>query len=308
MSAKLPETAPFPAFPGGFKYTPIEQLRNLFVGFTQGLFDAAPPGCYHWDPDDSMSEIVIRDESPVKEEVIAKRPLITFTRGPIQFYSLGLDDMANYQFDTGKKTKSVLVPGTMTMNCCSRVPQEAENISWVVMEHLWLLRELLLKAGLFEVGRQPQMGSPSPAGSIIADGKGDEFICVPVSLPFQFVRTAAFTPLGNQIVQNIENTLAARFPGLRCKGPPPVGSHELPVSVNACPPEPYYGATDVHGQTPDPGRQRTYFLPKQTHPLNPARTVHVRTVRPYCQGLRPYLAHGSGQVPIPTPCVEESQT
>jgi len=188
VAAKLPETAPFPAFPGGFKYTPIEQLRNLFVGFTQGLFDAAPSGCYHWDLDDAISEIIIRDEAPVKEEVIAKRPLITFTRGPIQFYSLGLDDMMKYQFDTGQKTKSVLVPGTMTMNCCSRVPQEAENISWVVMEHL------------------------------------------------------------------------------------------------------------------------CYFLPKQTHPLDPARTVHVRTVRPYCQGLRPYLAHGSGQVPIPLPCVEESQT
>jgi len=308
VAAKLPETAPSPAFPGSFKYTPVEQLRSLFVGFTQGLFDAAPAGCYHWDIDEAISEIIIRDEATVKEDVVAKRPLITFTRGPLQFYSLGLDDMMNYEFNTGKKTKSVLVPGTMTLNCCSRVAIEAENVAWVVMEHLWLLRDLLLRAGLFEVGRQPQMGSPSPAGSIIADGKGDEFTCVPVSLPFQFVRTSAFTPLGQHIVQNIENTLATRFPGVRQQGPPPVGGHEVPLSIYACPPGPYYGATDAHGRTPDPGRQNDYFLPKQTHPLNPARTVHVRTVRPYRQGMRPYIARRSGQVPIPLPCVEESQT
>lgn len=308
-SPKVPQPEPQPLYPGSFKYTPLEALRNLFVGFCQGLFNAAPPGCYHWDEDPHTTEIIIQDEAPVKEEVMQKRPLITITRGPIQAYGFGLDDLLKYEADIDKKTKSVLVPGTMTINCCSRVQLEAENLAWVVFEHIWLLRDLLMKAGLFDTGRNNQLGAPSPAGSIIADDGGDEWVCVPVSIPFQFVRTSAFTPLGQQIVNSIEQRLTVGptrpINPVGPPGTPPVGGN-VPLGVYVCPPPQITPASDGRGRTPDPAGTRQYFLPKQRHPLDPARTVHVRTVRPYRPGLRSTTTLSQNQVPIPDPCVEES--
>lgn len=316
MAARVPETAPAAGFPdSSFKYTPLRHVRVLFIRFVQGLFAAAPEGCYRWDEDEQLSEIIIVNESRIDPEIINKRPGITFTRGPVSFYSMGIDDLMSYEADISKKTKGVLIPGTMTINCVSRVPQEAEDLAWVVAEHLWLLRDLLMKAGFFEIGRQPQIGSPSPAGSIVSNDQGDEFTVVAVSIPYQFPRTSAVTPLGKRIVGSIENRLTvnplrrlnnnglpAAYPG---GGTPAYLRHEVPLGITACPPPSFApDASDVYNRSPDPAGRRDVFLPKQPHPLNPAVQVNVRTVRPGRRGIAPI---GSGAVvPISNPCVEES--
>lgn len=305
MAAKVPETQGRPTFPGSsFKYTPLRHVRVLFITFVQGLFQAAPKGCYHWVDDEETSDIIITNENRIDPEILNKRPVITFTRGPIQFYSLGIDDRVNYDFALDKKRKGVLVPGTMTINCVSRVGLEAEDLAWVVAEHIWLLRDLLMKAGFFEIGRNPQIGSPSPAGSIITNDQGDEYTAVPITVPFQFARDSSFTPLGKQIVNNIRQQLTLSVKTFSSTGTP-MQSHEYPVNTFACPPASFApSASDARGRTPDPGGLKSPpFLPKQPHPLNPAKTVTVRTVRPFQHGLR---RPQPGQVPITDPCVEES--
>ena len=286
MAAKIPETSPSPEIPSNFKYTPLEHLRGTFVGFLQGLFHHAPNGCYHWGPDENDTEIIIQDEGTVREEVVAKRPAITIVRGPIQFSTLSLDDMESFDADIGRKTKSVIVSGSITINCLSRVSLESEKIAWIVMEHIWLLREILMRAGLFETGRGAQLGSPSPAGSIIADDKGDEYIVTPVSMPIQFVRQSSFMPLGSTVVAEIINRIHANVPSLQraLGGPPPVGTVEYPVSVELSPPGAFYPeASDAFGKTVVPGGEPDR-LPKIPHPLNPAKKVFVRQVRPYRSG------------------------
>jgi hypothetical protein len=305
VAAKVPETQGRPTFPGSsFKYTPLRHVRVLFVTFVQGLFAAAPKGCYHWLEDEENSEIIITNENRIDPEVLNKRPAITFTRGPMQFYSLGIDDRVDYDFALDKKRKGVLVPGTMTINCVSRVELEAEDLAWVVTEHIWLLRDLLMKAGFFEVGRNPQIGSPSPAGSIVTNDQGDEYTAVPITVPYQFARDSSFTPLGKQIVNNIRQQLTLNAKTFASTGVP-MQSHEYPVNTVACPPPSFApSASDARGRTPDPGGLKSPpFLPKQPHPLNPAKTVTVRTVRPFQHGLR---RPQPGQVPITDPCVEES--
>ena len=174
------------------------------------------------------------------------------------------------------------------------------------MEHIWLLRQELLKAGLFETGRAAQLGSPSPAGSIIADGKGDEFRVTPVMMPVQFIRQSSFMSLGNPAVQDIINRISVNIPRIRQIGPGPLSSHEYPASQQACPPGSFYpGASDAFGQTPSPGRSPDR-LPKVPHPLNPAVQVVVRQVRPFRGGLRGFRNLQPGAVPIPGACVEES--
>lgn len=284
-----------------FKYTPLQHLRETFALFCQGLFAAAPPGAYHWSPDLEHTEIVITDENPINAERVGARPAINFIRGPIRFSSIGLDDMVTYEFHTGKKTKEVFVPGTMSINCCSSNDLESEQIAWIVGEMTWLLRELLLgEGGIYEVGREIAMGSPSPAGSIVANDQGSEWYATTLQVPYQMTRRSAFTPLGQTIVQSIEMALSTRAHRVGSNGVPDEG-----YNIAACAPEAFSSASDAQGQTPDPAGLNDHYLPK-IYPKTPA--TRVRATRPlnHRQGLRP-PSIGGAPIPIARPCVEESE-
>lgn len=286
MSSKVNETSAPDGFPdSSFKYTPLRHLRVIFVKFVQGLFGAAPVGSYRWVPDFDNTEIIISDESPIQTTRMQARPGVTFTRSSVQFYSAWNDDMMEFDFRTEQKTKSVLVPGTMSVNCISRVDLESEQIAWIIAEHFWLLRELLMKAGFFDAARQITISAPSPAGSIVAGDQADEYFSTVVGIPFQFYRTSAFTPLGRQIVRNIELSLETEF-----KGPPTTGvaaqTHEFPLNITSnLPPSFAPDAGDQYGRTYQPGRT-VQPLPLQPHPLNPSQLVTVRTVRANRPGTR----------------------
>ena len=315
MPPKVPTTNPNGAFPeDSFKYSPLEHVRSLFVGFFQGLFHASPPGAYHWDQSDEVSEIYISDENVVKGSDIGQRPAISCTRGPVQFYSLGLDDMMNYDFQTGTKKKSVLVPGTMTLNCSSRVSLESERIAWICAEQLWMHRELLMQAGFFEIGRQPAIGSPSPAGSLITADSGDEWYVTPVTCPFQFYRTSQFSPLGKHIVRNLVLEIRARLETVNEQsrtigghgGPASSDVPGVPVELDRTFPPPFAPqASDVYGGTPNPGGGIPQ-LSTVPHPLNPGQMVTVRAARPNAVAVRP-PGMGGRSIPICRPTVEQSR-
>lgn len=306
MAANVPETDALSGFPGSsFKYTPLRHVRVVFLRFCQGLFWQAPPGSYHWNEDDQKTEIYISSENKIDPDMINMRPGLHFTRGPVQFYSLGIDDLVSYDMQLDQKEKGVLVPGTMTINCVSRNDQETEDLAWIVAEHLWLLRGLLMKAGFFEIGRQPQIGSPSPAGSIVANDMGEEFYATPVTIPWQFARNSKLTPLGKKIVRSIEMSLSVRDPQKVQSGGAAHHPFEYPVNIKQCPPPPFApSATDARGGTPDPANQRVSHLQKQRHPLDPSLTVSVRTVRPFRRAQA--LPQPGDAVPITNSCVEES--
>lgn len=338
MPSRLNETAPRGAFPeSSFRYTPLQHLRWIYCSFVQGLFHAAPRGVYHWEADPVMTEIYITGENVIKADVVGMRPAISFTRGPIRFFTLGHDDMLGYDLQTGQKTKSVLVPGTISVNCCSRNDLESEQIAWVVAEQMWMNRDLLMKAGFFEVGREPAVGSPSPAGSLVANDMGDEWYATTITCPFQFYRTGTNTPLGAQIANSIGVSLSTRIdprnPPYSNQGPfrqtadpnlvngltvdmtarlrevpeqgyPYSASGQSPYAINPEAPPPYSPASDVYGGTPDPvgGRQS---LPVVPHPLNPAQMVVVRSASPSQRGVRPPSMRGR-PIPLSQTDVEES--
>ena len=305
MPSKVTQTSPIPE--GSFKDSPLERVRTLFAGFIQGLFYAAPPGAYHWEPHADTTEIFISDESPVHTESLGQRPGVSLTRGPVQFYSLGLDDMLALNQETGTKQKSVLVPGTMSINCISRVMLECERIAWIVAEQLWAHRELLMREGFFEVGRQPMIGAPTPAGSLVTGDQGDGYFATTVSCPYQFYRTTNITPLGKHIVRNMALTMHTRVrPAARSLGAAATDGAEFPISLRGCLPPSFSPASDAQGNTPAPGEEAP-VRPVVPHPLNPAQLVVVRSSRPNRPGVRP-PSIGGRTIPLSDCCVTESSS
>lgn len=279
-------------------------MRVLFVSFVQGLFHAAQRGYLHWEPDLERTEIIITDENPVDIDVAGIRPAISFTRGPVQYNSIALDDMMEFDLETGAKTKTAILPGTMNINCCSKSDIESERIASIVAEQLWMHREMLLKQGLFEAGRQPLIGSPSPAGSIVSGDNGHEWYVTTVSSPFQLYRTNKATPLNVHIARSIEMRVQTALQKLQAGNWPSAGgSPEAPYQVNAAYPPNFSPASDVQGGTARPGVAPSSFL--APHPLNPAKIVQVRSVRPNRPGIRP-PSIGGRVLPIQETSVEES--
>jgi len=245
-------------------------VRYLYTRFIQGLLYSAPRGTnYHWNPDPQISEVVITQESPIKQTTLNQRPVISITRAPIGFHHLGFDDQDGYDFRTGAKTKSILVPGTMVINCCSRVDLESEHLAWVIAEHLWLLRDLLLQKGFYDVGRNIQVGSPSSPGAIVEGDSADEWFCTSVTSPYQFSRTSRRTPLSTGIVRAIEVQLGiGKLRAIERGVALSVGAgSNPPFLVQEKAPAPYA-----------PGAP-TPVLPVAPHPLDPAKQVTVRRVR-----------------------------
>lgn len=313
MPSKPTVVNPRGQFPlGSFKDEPLMQLRVLYNAFVKGLFRAAPKGAYHWTEGDD-SEIYITDEHPVKAEAIGARPAISFTRSAVQFFSLGQDDMLEYKFDTGRKTKVVLIPGTMSINCSSRSDIESERLAWVVAEHLWLLRNVLIGTDLFyEIGRQPQISAPSPAEGVVTNDGGDEWYVTTVSSPFQFPRMSQTTPLNRVVVEAIELQIQMQLQYLRRtnQGGPAFGPNgvEPPLHIREQGPPAFFPeASDARGRTPDPGGRLPPPPTYATHPLDPARTVVVRSIHPFRPGLRP-PSMGGRAIPIADSHVEESNS
>lgn len=306
MPSRVTRTEPRVPGENPWAESPLERVRVLYVAFVKGLFGAAPPGFYHWGPGEE-SEIYISDESPVKSERIGQRPAISFTRAPVQFYSLGLGDIDGYNFETGQTRKSVLVPGTMSINCLSRTDLESERLAWIVGEHLWLLREKLMKLGFFEIGRQPSISSASPAESLVANDGAEEWFCTSVQSPFQFPRSSQVTPLNQQVLSGIELQLRlACQEWVGSRGWPASSNADLPVEViERVPPTWAPSATDTYGRTPDAGQPGAAPAGKTYHPLNPTVEVELKSVNPYRRGTAP-LRIGGKTIPLADTRVKES--
>lgn len=304
MAASIPETDPGLDQLTAYRYSPLMWIRERLVCFTRGIFNAAPVGCFHWSPEPLQSEIFITDEDVLEPDTMNLRPAISFTRSPVAFKSIGQGDVANTDFATGKTTKECTIPGTMVANCISRVSLEAEAIAFNVAKYTWLLRHLLMQSGFFDIGREPQIGSVSPAGSLIAGDSalGDQYRVVPVSISYIISYSASYTPLNQLVVQRIQQMLTVNpsgpINGLGAPLDPPF------MNVHECPPDPFSPASDVYGRTPDPGGMRgTSMLPKLRHPLDPSKTVVLRQVYPNRVG-----ASGPARVvPLVDPCVKESE-
>jgi len=193
---------------------PLLLLRKTCLSFVQGLFvqPSNEVGSFRWTPNLEETEIVVTDESPIKLDVVGKRPAISTVRSTAAWGKTSLDEMQERDLQTSKRKHTDLVSGHMTFNCCSREPLETEYIAWVVANHTWLLRRVLIKyTPIHEFGRGQTIGAPTPAGALVQGDTEGEWICTPVSVPFFLQISGTVTPLGLTQLRQLEMELSARL-------------------------------------------------------------------------------------------------
>lgn len=198
---------------------PLNYAVKAFIAFLQTIWETAPKGFMHWSANAEETEIVITEDNPVHVDAKEQKPAISVILGPTRFNGSSLDDLVTVDARNAKEIHTDLIPGTMTLNCMSRVPQEARFIGWQSARNIWILRKLFCREShLHDTGRNISIGSVSPAGALVQGDTEGEWHVVPVSCPFFLQWTDSVTPLkhdwsGRPIhpLQHVEMLLRTRM-------------------------------------------------------------------------------------------------
>jgi len=175
---------------------PLNHVVKAFAAFLQTIWEKAPRGCYHWAKEGEDTEIVITEANPVQLSEVDKLPAISLMLGRTRFNGSSLDDLVNVKIGNAEEVHTDLLPGTMTLNCLSSVPQEARFIAWQSARTIWNLRKIFIKeTHIHEVGRHIEIGAVTPAGQLVQGDNMGEWHNVSVTCPFFLQWTDSVTPL-----------------------------------------------------------------------------------------------------------------
>lgn len=175
---------------------PLNYVVKAYIAFLQTIWETAPKGFMHWSSSVEETELVITEENPIHVDSKEQKPLISVVLGPTRFNGSSLDDLVHVDARNAKEIHTDLLPGTMTLNCVSRVPQEARFIAWQSARNIWILRKLFCREShIHDTGRNISIGSVSPAGALVQGDTEGEWHFVQVSCPFFLQWTDSVTPL-----------------------------------------------------------------------------------------------------------------
>jgi hypothetical protein len=181
----------------------------------QEVFADPPTGAnFRWTDDDETTRLYLTDESPIKSEVVEKRPAIVTIRSGFAWAGLALDQKRNHQIRTGEQVYTDMISGNLTFNCLSRVPVEAEYLAWLVSRHIWIFKHLLMQRGFHKVGENQQILARTPAGALVSGDTEHEIVNVPVVVPAHFQWTERVQEKDLPLMNRVITALNARMGGV----------------------------------------------------------------------------------------------
>lgn len=153
-------------------------LKRTALEFLQILFSERAPGSFHFDHDDTKTEIVISDLHAVDLKMVGMRPAIVAVRGPLSWQGPGLGSILGRDIPTGSYTFKELLTGSLALSCVSREGVEAEQIAHLVFNSFKYFRPVLQKYGFFQI-KSLSIGGES---LVEIDGSSDMMVVVPIMI------------------------------------------------------------------------------------------------------------------------------
>lgn len=136
---------------GGFIPNVAVFLKRTALEFLQILFSLRGSGSFHYDQDDTKSDILIADYHAVDTKTVGLRPSIIGVRGPLTWQDVGLGSIEFRDQRTGDYTISGLLNGSVALSCISREGIEAEQLAHLVFNSFKMFRPVLQKYGFFSI-------------------------------------------------------------------------------------------------------------------------------------------------------------
>ena len=176
-------------------------VKRTALEFLQILFHTREKGDYHYDEDDTKTEIQIADQHTVDLDAVNVRPAIVAIRGPVSFGNMGLGGNSVEQHDmkTGNITFNDLITGSVAFSCISREGTEAEQLAHLVANSFKYFRPVLQKLGFFSI-KSLGIGSEM---LVEQNGDSDDLYIVPVNVQVQMQDRWSLSKLDLNKVQKI---------------------------------------------------------------------------------------------------------
>ena len=111
-------------------------------------------GPFQYSDDEETTKIHVADRFEIPKEVQTLKPAIYLTRGRMGYSNLTIDNLKSMNMNTGRKTYSDLIRGSMIINCASQEGLEAEHLASIMFIALQSFKERFQKMGFhkFDVG------------------------------------------------------------------------------------------------------------------------------------------------------------
>jgi|WetSurSiteA1Bulk_404760.scaffolds.fasta_scaffold04902_2 hypothetical protein len=197
---------------------PLNYMVKAFIAFLQTIFEKAPIGYFHWSPQLEDAEIIITEENPIALDTVGQRPAISVVLGAVEWNASSMDEYLGSNPQTGTSKHTDLLPGMMSLNCCSRNGTEARFLAWQCGRHIWNLRRIFMQEPfIHEIGRRIRIGPVTPAGAIVQGDTEGEWRAASVSCPFYLQWFEQITPITDwngkemQPLREIEATYRTRM-------------------------------------------------------------------------------------------------
>ena len=218
-------------------YRPRLWLTEVFVYFLQNLFrDITPEGSgFHWSPDLEDTELIITAEKP-RIDAIEKTPHVVCILGMSRWSGVGIDQLENLQFDTGKRKHTDLMPCTVTYYCMAKEGLVAGDLAWLCSFYTNAYRRSIIKGGnLHDISVRHEISAESPATAITGPLVNDAVVSVQVTVPFYWQVQWTAEPravLFNNINMHLKTEMLGLSSGRQTKTSPPQYKGKPLVSLN----------------------------------------------------------------------------
>ena len=136
---------------GGYIPNVAVFLKRTALEFLQILFNQRAIGSFHYDQDDTRSDILIADIHAVDLKTVGVRPAIIGVRGPLNWQDVGIGSIENRNQTTGDYAINGLLNGSIALSCVSREGIEAEQLAHLVFNSFKMFRPVLQKYGFFSI-------------------------------------------------------------------------------------------------------------------------------------------------------------
>lgn len=149
-------------------------IREVVLAFLRSLFRSMPVGSYRWDPETSVSEVVINYADTRAADEQSKTPAITVELAPFTWGQNSINDFLGGKAD-GTKYYTSLRNGAVVIRCRAGVKLEADSLASILMGGLKYMHEEIEKAAGFTY-IDAYTANPSSGELVQTATKGEFFV------------------------------------------------------------------------------------------------------------------------------------
>jgi hypothetical protein len=159
-------------------------MENSMLQFLQILFSTFPKDCFHYDSEDGLTDIKIEGRNTDNLKEIDTRPKIVVYRGPVAWENRGLGNfVGSKNLSLENRGYTDVLNGSVSINCFSREPLEADRIANICFDSIKMFRSKLQQFGFLSI-RSAQAGQ---RGMIKSDARTELFV-TPVLVEVQITK------------------------------------------------------------------------------------------------------------------------